>query len=74
MPMLKGLKAANFSVSPMLIFRAWATCGRVCQFQATVNGTKTEKTPLKTYGRLPLFIFRSLYQHLGSKGVEFCVL
>ena len=35
---------------------------------------KTQNTTLKTYGKLPLFIFLTLYQHLGSKGAKFCVL
>ena len=35
---------------------------------------KTQDTTLKTYGKLPLFIFLTLYQHLGSKGAKFCVL
>ena len=29
---------------------------------------------LKTYGKLSLFIFLTLYQQLGSKGAKFCVL
>ena len=28
----------------------------------------------KTYGKLSLFIFLTLYQHLGSKGAKFCIL
>ena len=35
---------------------------------------KTQNTTLKTYGKLPLFIFLTLYQHLGSKGAKFFVL
>ena len=35
---------------------------------------KTQNTTLKTYGKFPLFIFLTLYQHLGSKGAKFCVL
>ena len=35
---------------------------------------KTQNTTLKSYGKLPLFIFLTLYQHLGSKGAKFCVL
>ena len=47
---------------------------RGCQFQATENATKTQNTTIKTYGKLSLFIFLSLYQHLGSKGAKFCFL
>ena len=49
---------------------------RGCRFQATGNAQKkkTQNTTLKTYGKLPLFIFLTLYQHLGSKGAKFCVL
>ena len=48
---------------------------RGCRFQATGNAKKkTQNTTLKTYGKLPLFIFLTLYQHLGSKGAKFCVL
>ena len=57
---------------------------RGCRFQATGNAPppppppkkkkKTQDTTLKTYGKLPLFIFLTLYQHLGSKGAKFCVL
>ena len=41
---------------------------RVCQFQATENATKTQNTSLRTYGKLSLFIFLTLYEHLRSKG------
>ena len=48
---------------------------RGCRFQATGNAKKkTQNTTLKTYGKLPLFIFLTLYQHLGSKGAKFFVL
>ena len=48
-----------------------------CRFQATGNAKKkkkTQNTTLKTYGKLPLFIFTTLYQHLGSKGARICFL
>ena len=35
------------------------------------NATKTENTTLKTYGKLSLVIFLTLYQHLGLKGAKF---
>ena len=47
---------------------------RVCQFRATENATKTQNTSLRTYSKLSLFIFLTLYQHLRSKGAKFCVL
>ena len=34
---------------------------RGCQFQATQNATKMLKTTLKTYGKLSLLIFLTLY-------------
>ena len=37
------------------------------------NATKTENTTLKTYGKLSLVIFLTLYQRLGLKGAKFCV-
>ena len=41
----------------------------------TENVTKTQSTPLKTYGKLSLSLFLTLYyQHLGSKGTQVCVL
>ena len=47
---------------------------RGCQFRATENDTISDNRSLKTYGMLSLFIFLTLYQHLGSKGAKFCVL
>ena len=47
---------------------------RGCQFRATENYTISDNRSLKTYGKLSLFIFLTLYQHLGSKGAKFCVL
>ena len=50
---------------------------RGCRFQATETPKKkkkTQNTTLKSYGKLPLFIFLTLYQHLGSKGAKFFVL
>ena len=44
------------------------------QLQATHDATKTQNTILKTYSKLSLFIFLTLYQHLGSKGANVCVL
>ena len=35
---------------------------------------RTCRTRLKTYGKLSLLIFLTLYQHLGSKGAKLCVL
>ena len=40
----------------------------------TENVTKTQSTPLKTYSRLSFSLFLKLYQHLGSKRAQVCVL
>ena len=47
---------------------------RGCQFQATEKNHKIAEHDAKTYGKLSLLIFITLYQHLGSKGAKFFAL
>ena len=44
------------------------------RLNTTENATKTQNTTLKIYGKLSGFTFLTLYQHLGSKSAQFCVL
>ena len=44
------------------------------RLKTTENATKTQNTTQKTYVKLSWFTFLTLYQHLGSKSAQFCVL
>ena len=43
-------------------------------FKRLKKPQKIAEHDTRTYGKLSLFIFLTLYQHLGSKRAKFCVL
>ena len=75
--MINGQNSEGVVLLPVAEFASlvfFLCISRGCQFQATETATNSQNTTLKTYGKLSLFIFLTLYQHLGSKGEKFCVL